>query len=53
MNAGYVFFALLAAVPAIIIALTGRTPGEFVIALQLTTLTALLYGVGLAAAIAF
>ena len=53
VNAGYVYFALLAAVPAIIITLTGRTPAEHITALQLTTLTALLYGVGLAVAIAF
>ena len=53
VNAGYVYFALLAAVPAIIITLTGRTPAELITALQLTTLTALLYGVGLAVAIAF
>ena len=52
-NAFYVYFALLAAVPAVIITLTGRTPPEFVIALQLTSLTSLLYAVGLAVALAF
>ena len=52
-NAFYVYFTLLAAVPAIIITLTGRTPPEFIVALQLTSLTALLYGLGLAAAMAF
>jgi 1,4-dihydroxy-2-naphthoate octaprenyltransferase len=52
-NALYVFFALLAAVPAVIITLTGRTAPEFVLALKLTSLTALLFGVGLAAALAF
>ncbi len=51
-NAGYVYFALLAAVPAVIITLTGRTPAEFVLALKLTSFTALLYGVTLAAALA-
>lgn len=53
LNAGYVYFTLLAAVPAAIITLTGRRPAEFVTALQLTTVTALLFGLGLAAAIAF
>ena len=48
-----VYFVLLAAVPAIIITLTAKTPPELIIALQLTSLTALLYGAGLAAAIAF
>ena len=52
-KAGYVYFALLAAVPAVLIGLTGKTAGELVIALQLTTLTAFAFGVGLAAAIAF
>jgi 1,4-dihydroxy-2-naphthoate polyprenyltransferase len=48
-----VYFTLLAALPAILITLTGRTPGELILALQLTTLTALLFGLGLAAALAF
>ena len=52
-KAGYVYFALLAAVPAVLIGLTGKTAGELVIALQLTTLTAFAFGVGLAAAITF
>ena len=52
-NAGYVYFALFAALPAALIGMTGKTPGDLVIALRLTTLTALLYGVGLAWAIAF
>jgi 1,4-dihydroxy-2-naphthoate octaprenyltransferase len=52
-KAGYVFFALVAAAPAILIALTGKTPAELVIALRLTTLTAFVFGVGLALAIAF
>jgi len=51
--AGYVYFALLPALPAIIITLTAKTPREFITALQLTSVTALLYGLGLAAAIAF
>lgn len=51
--AAYVFFALLAAGPAILIVITARTPREFVTALKLTLLTALVYGVGLGAALAF
>ena len=49
----YVYFALLAGLPAVIITLTGKTAPEFVLALKLTSLTALLFGVGLAAALAF
>jgi len=52
-KAGFVFFALLAAGPAILIGITGKTAADRIIALQLTTLTAFLYGVGLALAIAF
>jgi 1,4-dihydroxy-2-naphthoate octaprenyltransferase len=48
-----VYFVLLAAVPAIVITLTGKRPQEFIIALQLTSLTALVFGLGLGAAIAF
>jgi 1,4-dihydroxy-2-naphthoate octaprenyltransferase len=48
-----VWFALLAAIPAALITLTARTPGELVLALKLTTFTALLFGLGLAAALAF
>ncbi len=48
-----VYFALLAAIPAIVITLTGKTAPEFIVALQLTSLTALVFGLGLGAAIAF
>jgi 1,4-dihydroxy-2-naphthoate octaprenyltransferase len=48
-----VWFVLLAALPAILITLTAKTPGELILALKLTTLTALLFGLGLAAALAF
>ena len=51
--AAYVYFALLAALPAVIITLTGKSAPEFVLALKLTSLTALLFGIGLAAALAF
>ncbi|MDH6182018.1 1,4-dihydroxy-2-naphthoate octaprenyltransferase [Microbacteriaceae bacterium SG_E_30_P1] len=47
------YFALLAAVPAAVITLFARTPGELVIALRLTSLTALLYALGLGYGIAF
>ena len=50
---GYVYFTLLIAAPAMLITLTAKTPKELILSLQLTSLTALLYGLGLAAAIAF
>lgn len=49
----YVYFALLLAVPAVIIVLTAKLPREFLLALKLTSLTALVFGVGLAITIAF
>jgi 1,4-dihydroxy-2-naphthoate octaprenyltransferase len=52
-NAPYVYFVLLIAIPAVIITLTGKTPREFILALQLTSLAALLFGLGLGAALAF
>ncbi len=52
-NAPYTYFVLLLAVPAALIGLTGKTPGELVIALQLTSLTALVFAVGLGWALAF
>jgi len=51
-NAYLVFFALLIAIPAAIITVTARTPAELVLALRLTGLTALFFGLGLAFAIA-
>jgi len=51
--AAYVYFALLAAAPAVLIVLTARSAREYVTALKLTLLTALAYGVGLGAALAF
>ena len=47
LSAGYVYFTALAAVPAIIIVLFAKTPRELVTALQLTLLSALVYGLGL------
>ncbi|MGN6325644.1 1,4-dihydroxy-2-naphthoate polyprenyltransferase [Pseudolysinimonas sp.] len=52
-NAGYVFFTALVAVPAIVIVIFAKTPRELVLALKLTLLTGLLYGVGLGAALLF
>ena len=52
-NATYTYFALLLALPAVLIALTGKTPGELVLALQLTSFTALVFAVGLGWALAF
>ncbi|WP_373692875.1 1,4-dihydroxy-2-naphthoate polyprenyltransferase [Agromyces silvae] len=46
-TATLLLFALLAAVPACIIVIWGRTPRELITALQLASLTALVYGVGL------
>ena len=52
-KAAFTYFVLLAALPAVLITLTAKTAPELIVALRLTTLTALLYGVGLAWAIAF
>ena len=52
-NASLVYFALLLAIPATLIAATGKTAPEFMLALRLTSLTVLVFGLGLAAAIAF
>nr|WP_280529695.1 1,4-dihydroxy-2-naphthoate polyprenyltransferase [Microcella frigidaquae] len=48
-----VFFTLLITAPVALIVLLAKTPGELVLALKLTSLAALLTGLGLAAAIAF
>lgn len=52
-NAYLVYFVLLAAIPAVGITLTAKTAPELVIALRLTALTALAFGLGLGWAIAF
>ena len=49
--APYVYFAGVAALPAILIATTARTAREWVLVMRLTLATSLLYGLGLAAAI--
>ncbi|TAL42556.1 MAG: 1,4-dihydroxy-2-naphthoate polyprenyltransferase [Salinibacterium sp.] len=48
-----VYFALLAALPAAGITVSAKTAPELVLALKLTALTALAFGLGLGAAIAF
>jgi 1,4-dihydroxy-2-naphthoate polyprenyltransferase len=52
-KAPFTFFALLAALPAVVITLTAKTAPELIIALRLTTITALGFGLALAWAIAF
>lgn len=52
-NAYLVYFVLLAAIPAAGIAISAKTAPELIVALRLSTLTALLYGLGLGWAIAF
>lgn len=52
-HAYLVYFALLLALPAALIVIMAKTPKEFLLALKLTSLTALVYGVGLALAIVF
>jgi 1,4-dihydroxy-2-naphthoate octaprenyltransferase len=52
-RAAYVYLVLLAAIPAVVIVFTAKTARELITALQVTGLTVLLFGAGLAAAIAF
>ncbi len=52
-NAPYTYFVLILAIPAALIGLTGKTPPELVISLQLTSFTALAFAVGLGWALAF
>jgi len=51
-NAGYVYFALLAAVPAVLVVSMSRSAREYVTALKLTLLTAFAFEVGLGAVLA-
>lgn len=51
--APFVYFAGVTALPALLIAITGRTAREWVLVLKLTLATSGLYGLGLAAAIMF
>jgi 1,4-dihydroxy-2-naphthoate octaprenyltransferase len=52
LNAYYVYFCLLLVVPAVVIVVMGKTAAEYLIALKLTSLAALLFGIGLALTIA-
>jgi 1,4-dihydroxy-2-naphthoate octaprenyltransferase len=52
-NAVYAYATLLIAIPAVIIALTAKTPRELILVLQLTSFTGLLYALLLSLAIAF
>ncbi|TPW71810.1 1,4-dihydroxy-2-naphthoate polyprenyltransferase [Schumannella sp. 10F1B-5-1] len=52
-NALYVYFVLVAALPAVVITLTAKTAKELVLALRLSVLSSLAFGLALAAAIAF
>lgn len=52
-SSSLVFLTLLLAGPAALIAATGRTPREFVLALSLTGVSGLVYALGLGAAFAF
>ncbi|WP_406610306.1 1,4-dihydroxy-2-naphthoate polyprenyltransferase [Planctomonas psychrotolerans] len=51
--AGYVLFTLLLTVPAALITVTAKTAKELILALQLTSIGALFFGLGLGAAFAF
>lgn len=51
-NANYVFFALFLVIPSTLIVMTAKTAKEFELALKLTSLSSLVFALGLAAAIA-
>jgi 1,4-dihydroxy-2-naphthoate octaprenyltransferase len=53
VNTYFTWFLLLIALPACLITLTAKTPKELILALQLTSITALLYAIGLGWALAF
>ncbi|MGV8885553.1 MAG: 1,4-dihydroxy-2-naphthoate polyprenyltransferase [Microbacteriaceae bacterium] len=53
MNTGFAFLVLMLAAPAVLIVATAKTPREFVLALQLASLSSLAYALLLAFAIAF
>ena len=52
-NAWFVQFAWLIVAPACVITATSKSPAEDILVLRLSTVTGLLYGLGLGAAIAF
>ena len=53
LEAGYVFFVAVLVLPAIAIVLFAKTAGEYVSAMRLTLFASFIYGLGLAAALAF
>jgi 1,4-dihydroxy-2-naphthoate octaprenyltransferase len=52
-NAYLVYFSLLLALPAVLITATAKTARELILALKLTSFTALVFGLGLGAVFAF
>ena len=52
-NANYLQFAWLIAAPACVIAAASKSPAEDILVLRLTTITGLIYGLGLGAVLAF
>jgi 1,4-dihydroxy-2-naphthoate octaprenyltransferase len=53
VKAPLAYFALLAVLPAVLITSTAKTAPEFMVALRLASITALVFGLGLGAALAF
>lgn len=48
-GSGYVYFTLILTVPAVVIGVTGRTPRELILALKLSSFSALLFALSLSA----
>ena len=53
LEAGYVFFVAILVIPAIVIVIFAKSAREYVSAMRLTLFASFLYGLGLAAALAF
>ena len=53
LNAGFVYLVLMIAIPAVIITAAAKTPREYILSLQLASLTSLAYAIILGLAIAF
>ena len=53
VNAGYVYFTLILTLPALIIGVTAKTPKEMILALKLSSFSALAFSLALAAVIFF
>jgi 1,4-dihydroxy-2-naphthoate octaprenyltransferase len=52
-GAGYVYFSAILTIPAIVIGVTAKTPPEMILALKLSSFSALLFSLALAAVIFF